>query len=129
MRQIFLDTETTGINPKEGHRIIEIGCVELLNRRLTTNRFHVYLNPDREIDAGAIGLKLHEDWGTTPAAIDTCLGVADQHDVQVAFDVDDKFRFYIGGNNIWNQKPDRFSSNYPISFVGRYLYAGARVTM
>lgn len=52
-----------------------------------------------------------------------------QHDVQVAFDVDDKFRFYIGGNNIWNQKPDRFSSNYPISFVGRYLYAGARVTM
>ncbi len=53
-RQIVLDTETTGINPKEGHRIIEIGCVELLNRRLTHNRFHVYLNPDREIDAGAI---------------------------------------------------------------------------
>lgn len=52
-----------------------------------------------------------------------------QHDVQVAFDVNDKFRFYIGGNNIWNQKPDRFSINYPISFVGRYLYAGARVTM
>lgn len=53
-RQIVLDTETTGINPKEGHKIIEIGCVELLNRRLTQNRFHVYLNPDREIDAGAI---------------------------------------------------------------------------
>lgn len=53
-RQIVLDTETTGINPKEGHRIIEIGCVEMLNRRLTNNRFHVYLNPDREIDAGAI---------------------------------------------------------------------------
>ncbi len=53
-RQIVLDTETTGINPKEGHKIIEIGCVELINRRLTQNRFHVYLNPDREIDAGAI---------------------------------------------------------------------------
>lgn len=54
LRQVVLDTETTGINPREGHKIIEIGCVELLNRRLTQNRFHVYLNPDREIDAGAI---------------------------------------------------------------------------
>jgi DNA polymerase III subunit epsilon len=54
LRQVVLDTETTGINPKEGHKIIEIGCVELINRRLTQNRFHVYLNPDREIDAGAI---------------------------------------------------------------------------
>ncbi|MBS3963671.1 MAG: DNA polymerase III subunit epsilon [Methylomonas sp.] len=53
-RQIVLDTETTGINPKEGHKIIEIGCVELVERRLTHNRFHVYLNPDRAIDAGAI---------------------------------------------------------------------------
>jgi DNA polymerase-3 subunit epsilon len=54
MRQIVLDTETTGLNPEEGHRIIEIGCVELLNRRLTGARFHVYLNPEREIDAGAV---------------------------------------------------------------------------
>ncbi len=54
LRQVVLDTETTGINPKEGHRIIEIGCVELVNRRLTNKHFHVYLNPDREIDAGAI---------------------------------------------------------------------------
>ena len=53
-RQVVLDTETTGINPKEGHKIIEIGCVELINRRLTHNRFQVYLNPQREIDAGAI---------------------------------------------------------------------------
>lgn len=53
-RQIILDTETTGLEPKEGHRIIEIGCVEMLNRRLTGNNFHVYLQPDREIDAGAI---------------------------------------------------------------------------
>ncbi len=53
-RQIVLDTETTGLNPKEGHRIIEIGCVELINRRLTGNHFHVYINPEREIDQGAI---------------------------------------------------------------------------
>lgn len=54
MRQIVLDTETTGLDPREGHRIIEVGCVELINRKLTGNRFHVYLNPDREIDQGAI---------------------------------------------------------------------------
>ena len=55
-RQIILDTETTGINPKEGHRIIEIGCVELIGRRLTGRHFHVYLQPDREIDEGAIAV-------------------------------------------------------------------------
>jgi DNA polymerase-3 subunit epsilon len=53
MRQIFLDTETTGLDPAQGHRIIEIAAVEVINRRLTQNRFHVYLNPDREIDPGA----------------------------------------------------------------------------
>lgn len=53
-RQIILDTETTGINPHEGHRIIEIGCVEMVNRRLTGNNFHVYLNPDRIIEEDAI---------------------------------------------------------------------------
>ena len=54
MRQIILDTETTGLEPSEGHRIIEIGCVEMIGRRLTGNTFHQYLQPDREIDAGAI---------------------------------------------------------------------------
>lgn len=54
MRQIVLDTETTGLNPQDGHRIIEIGCVELVNRRLTGNDYHQYLQPDREIDPGAI---------------------------------------------------------------------------
>ena len=54
MRQIVLDTETTGLEPKEGHRIIEIGCVEVIDRRLTRNTFHQYLQPDREIDAGAV---------------------------------------------------------------------------
>lgn len=53
-RQVVLDTETTGLEPEQGHRIIEIGCVELVERRLTGNNFHVYLNPDREIDAAAI---------------------------------------------------------------------------
>lgn len=53
MRQIVLDTETTGLEPKQGHRIIEIGCVEIQNRRITDKQFHVYLNPDREIEDGA----------------------------------------------------------------------------
>lgn len=54
IRQVVLDTETTGLYPKDGHRIIEIGCVELINRRLTNNSFHVYINPNRVIDDGAI---------------------------------------------------------------------------
>ncbi|MGB1110772.1 MAG: DNA polymerase III subunit epsilon, partial [Gammaproteobacteria bacterium] len=53
-RLIVLDTETTGLEPSQGHRIIEIGCVELVNRRLTGNNWHVYINPEREIDAGAV---------------------------------------------------------------------------
>jgi DNA polymerase-3 subunit epsilon len=53
-RLVVLDTETTGLNPQEGHRIIEIGCVEVINRRLTGKRFHAYINPERIIDAGAI---------------------------------------------------------------------------
>ncbi len=53
-RQVVLDTETTGLEPMQGHRIIEIGCVELVDRRLTGNNFHVYLQPDREIDQGAV---------------------------------------------------------------------------
>jgi DNA polymerase-3 subunit epsilon len=54
MRQIVLDTETTGLEPSQGHKIIEIGCVELVNRRLTGNHYHQYIQPDREIDEGAI---------------------------------------------------------------------------
>jgi len=54
MRQIVLDTETTGLEPEQGHRIIEIGCVELIDRRLTGNNFHQYLQPERKIDVGAI---------------------------------------------------------------------------
>ena len=56
MRQIFLDTETTGLEHKLGHRIIEVGCIEMVNRRLTNRHFHHYLNPDRDIDAGALAV-------------------------------------------------------------------------
>lgn len=56
MRQIFLDTETTGLEHKLGHRVIEVGCVEMVNRRLTNRHFHRYLNPDRDIDAGALAV-------------------------------------------------------------------------
>jgi len=54
MRQVVLDTETTGLEVEQQHRVIEIGCVELYNRRLTGRSFHRYLNPERDIDEGAI---------------------------------------------------------------------------
>jgi DNA polymerase III subunit epsilon len=53
MRQIFLDTETTGLDPNQGHRIIEVAAIEFINRQTTNNRFHFYVNPQREIDAAA----------------------------------------------------------------------------
>ncbi|MBT7950626.1 MAG: DNA polymerase III subunit epsilon [Gammaproteobacteria bacterium] len=56
MRQVILDTETTGLEPKQGHRIIEIGCVEIINRRKTDRMFHQYLNPQREIEDGAFDI-------------------------------------------------------------------------
>lgn len=54
MRQIILDTETTGIDPKQGHRVIEIGCVEMIDRKLTGNHYHVYINPQRVVEQEAI---------------------------------------------------------------------------
>ena len=54
MRQIVLDTETTGLEPAQGHRVIEIGCVELLERKLTGNHYHQYINPEREVEQGAL---------------------------------------------------------------------------
>ena len=56
MRQIILDTETTGLEPKQGHRIIEIGCIELINRCKTERNFHQYLNPERDIEDGAFNI-------------------------------------------------------------------------
>lgn len=68
MRQIVLDTETTGLNPKLGDRIIEIGCVEVLSRSISDTHFHVYVNPEREIDAGATRVhgKTLEDLASKP---------------------------------------------------------------
>ena len=56
MRQIILDTETTGLSPRNGNRIIEIGCVELLNRQLTGNNLHLYINPGRDSEEGALAV-------------------------------------------------------------------------
>lgn len=56
IREVVLDTETTGMDPADGHRIIEIGCVELLNHLPTGRTFHQYINPEREVDAGAIAV-------------------------------------------------------------------------
>jgi DNA polymerase-3 subunit epsilon len=56
MRQVILDTETTGLQPAEGHRIIEIGCIELVNRKFTGKRYHQYINPEREVEEGALAV-------------------------------------------------------------------------
>jgi len=56
MRQVILDTETTGLSVDDGHRIIEIGCLEVMNRRITGNNLHLYVNPERDIDAGAVAV-------------------------------------------------------------------------
>ena len=56
MRQIVLDTETTGLEVTQGHRVIEIGCIEIVHRRVTDQTFHQFLNPDRDIDEGALAV-------------------------------------------------------------------------
>lgn len=56
MRQVVLDTETTGLDPNLGHRVIEIGALEVVDRRMTGATYHVYLNPERDIDAGAVAV-------------------------------------------------------------------------
>jgi DNA polymerase III subunit epsilon len=83
MRQIILDTETTGLEPADGHRVIEIGCVELVDRRLSGRHFHQYLNPERDIEDGA--LEVH--------------GISDEFlaDKPVFADVVDEFLAFIDG--------------------------------
>ncbi len=54
MRQVILDTETTGIDPKDGHRLVEIGAIEMVNRRFTGRTYHQYINPERHIDAEVV---------------------------------------------------------------------------
>ncbi len=83
MRQIMLDTETTGLSPQNGDRIVEIGCVELLNRKLTGNNKHFYLNPERDSDEGA--LRVH---GLTTEFLSTKPKFAD---------IADDFLDYIAG--------------------------------
>ena len=56
MRQVVLDTETTGLDPKQGNRVIEIGCVELIDRKITRNHYHQYIQPDRESEEGALAV-------------------------------------------------------------------------
>jgi DNA polymerase-3 subunit epsilon len=80
MRQIVLDTETTGLSTKQGHRVIEIGCVELVNRRITGSNYHTFLNPDRDIDEGAE--RVH---GISRADLETAPRFAEVVDELLAF--------------------------------------------
>jgi DNA polymerase-3 subunit epsilon len=79
MRQIVLDTETTGLNPRSGDRVIEVGCVELVDRRLTGNNFHAYINPERDSEPGA--LEVHglttEFLSDKPKFAEICDGLRD----------------------------------------------------
>ena len=83
MRQIVLDTETTGLEPELGHRIIEIGCVELVNRRATGRTFHRYLNPEREIDDAALAVH-----GISRTDLDGQPRFAEVHEELLAFVAD-----------------------------------------
>ncbi len=86
MRQIILDTETTGLEPSQGHRIIEIGCVEVVNRKLTGNHYHQYIQPEREIDEQAI-----EVHGITPEFL---------KDKPVFADISDEFMAFVDGGQL-----------------------------
>jgi len=86
MRQIVLDTETTGLDPTSGHRIIEIGCVEIIDRRITSNRYHQYIKPNRKIDDGA--MKVH---GITNEFLD---------DKPRFFEIVDEFMAFITGSEL-----------------------------
>jgi DNA polymerase-3 subunit epsilon len=96
MRQVVLDTETTGLEAKEGHRIIEIGCIEIVGRRVTDRRFHQYLNPERDSDEGALavhGLTRHflEDKPKFAEVVDDLLAFVKGAEVIIhnaAFDVE-----------------------------------------
>jgi len=96
MRQVVLDTETTGLEAKEGHRIIEIGCIEIVGRRVTEHRFHQYVNPERDSDEGALavhGLTRHflEDKPKFAEVVDDLLAFVKDAEVIIhnaAFDVE-----------------------------------------
>jgi DNA polymerase-3 subunit epsilon len=107
MRQIILDTETTGLDPRQGHRVIEIAGVELVNRRLTGQHFHRYLNPDRDVDEGA--LQVH---GITREFLDDKPGFDD---------VADDFLAFIQGSElvIHNASFDVSFLNAELGLIGR----------
>lgn len=115
MRQIVLDTETTGLDPQQGHRIIEIGAVEMINRKLTGNNFHVYLNPQREIDAGAVNVH----------------GLTNQFlkDKPLMGDIADKFLTYIADDEliIHNAKFDIGFINAELSRLQKKMTDNLRV--
>ncbi|HEV2614445.1 MAG TPA: DNA polymerase III subunit epsilon [Gammaproteobacteria bacterium] len=115
MRQIVLDTETTGLDPQQGHRIIEIGAVEMINRKLTGNNFHVYLNPQREIDAGAVNVH-----GLTNKFL---------QDKPLMGDVADKFLTYIADDEliIHNAKFDIGFINAELSRLQKKMTDNLRV--
>lgn len=109
MRQIVLDTETTGLETSEGHRIIEIGCVELVERRYTGRTLHYYLNPQRESDAGAL-----ETHGLTTEFL---------ADKPLFSEVADKFLEFVDGAEliIHNAPFDVGFINYELSLLGEHL--------
>lgn len=107
MRQIVLDTETTGLEPKQGHKVIEIGCVELVNRKLTGNHYHQYIKPNREVDEGAI-----EVHGITNEFL------ADKP--LFAAIADDFWEFVRGAQLVIHNAPfDMGFLNHEFSFIGR----------
>ncbi len=118
MRQIILDTETTGLAPEKGHRIIEIGALELVDRQLTGNNFHCYVNPEREIDDGA--LEVH---GITLEFL--------QDKPRFADIADELIRFIAGAELVIHNAPfDLGFLDYELSLAGHgpeYLSANAQV--
>ena len=79
MRQVVLDTETTGLDWERGHRVIEIGCIEILNRRKTDVNFHCYINPEREVDEAAqeVHGMSHKDLADKPLFADVAQSFLD----------------------------------------------------
>ncbi|MGC6454191.1 MAG: DNA polymerase III subunit epsilon [Candidatus Puniceispirillaceae bacterium] len=109
MREIVLDTETTGIDPKDGHRIIEIGALELVNHMPTGEQLHLYINPEREIDAGAVAIH-----GLTNDFLD---------DKPLFADIADQFLTFIAGDPlvIHNAAFDMGFINAELARLGRAI--------
>lgn len=106
-RQIVLDTETTGLRVEDGHRIIEIGCVEMIDRKLTNNHFHYYVNPERDIEAGALAIH-----GITSDFL---------KDKPIFIDIASKFMDYVSGAEliIHNAPFDLSFLNHELALVQR----------